>query len=276
MAIHPSAVIDSKAQIDPSVEIGPHCVIDANVSIAAGCRLYQGVFLTGWTEIGEGCVLHPGAIVGHEPQDTDYQGERTICRIGRRTILREYVTIHRATGEGNETVVGEDCFFLAGSHVAHNCSVGSHVTLVNHALLGGHVHLADRVTLGGGAMVHQFVRVGELSMIAGLARVRQDVPPFAMVDSEGQVAGLNRVGLRRAGFSRETVRAIREAYRTLYAAGEGAGSLIPRLEATLGDGPERRLFEFVRSGSKRGLAGRSVRSEVPPIGESRVREPDAP
>lgn len=274
MAIHASAIIDSKAQIDSSVDVGPYCVIDANVRVAAGCRLFHGVYLTGWTEIGEGCVLHPGVIVGHVPQDTDYRGERTGCRVGARTILREYVTIHRASGEGNETVVGTDCFLLGGSHLAHNCSVGNHVTLVNQVLLAGHVHVADRVTMGGGAMVHQFVRIGELSMIAGQARVRQDVPPFALIDSVGDVAGLNRVGMRRAGFSRENVRAVREAYRTLYATGESPGALVPRLEATVGDGPERRVLDFMKHDSKRGLAARCDRRESVPIDEASVRKPD--
>ncbi len=257
MAIHPTAIIDSKAEIDGSVEVGPFCVIDGNVRIAAGCRLYPSVYLTGWTTIEEDCVLHPGVIVGHEPQDVGFQGGRSFCRIGRGTILRENVSVHRGTKPESETVVGEDCFLLGGAHVAHNCVLGNRVTMINNVLLAGHVEIGDAVTLGGAAMVHQFVRIGALAMITGNARVRMDIPPYAIVTLKGHVAGLNRVGLRRAGFSREDSAAIREAYRIIYADGATAGDVAERI-AALGDAPPLgTLAAFLRGESRRGLAGRS-------------------
>lgn len=257
MAIHPSAIIDPNAELDSTVEVGPFCVIEGNVRVGAGTRLYQGVYLTGWTEIGENCELHPGAIVGHDPQDTKYDGARTYCRVGRGTILREYVTIHRGTTPESETVVGEDCFLLGGSHVAHNCSVGDRVTLINNVLLGGHVTVGDRATLGGGAIVHQFVHIGELAMVAGGARVIQDILPFALTSVEGRVAGLNRIGLRRAGMSREDIEAIRDAFRVLLERGLSTAEACERLAREPPCEPRDRLLRFVRGESRRGLAGRS-------------------
>lgn len=260
VAIHPTAIIDPKAEIDAGVEIGPFCVIDGNVRVAGGCRLYQGVYLAGWTTVEENCVLHPGVIVGHEPQDTHFKGERSFCRIGRGTILREYVTVHRGTIPESETVIGEECFLLGGSHVAHNCALGNRVTLINDVLLAGHVEIGNDATLGGKAAVHQFARIGELAMVAGNARVVMDVPPFALTDTAGKVAGLNRVGMKRSGMSREDLHAIRQAYRTIYATGQSqtdAAALIA--ETNDGSSAVARLVAFLRAESRRGLAGRSKR-----------------
>lgn len=268
MAIHPTAVIDSKAELDSTVEVGPFCVIEGNVRVAAGCRLYPGVYLTGWTEIGEDCTLHPNVIVGHEAQDIKYGGERTYCRVGRGTILRESVTIHRGSEPESCTVVGEKCFLLAGSHVGHNATVGNRVTMINNVLIGGHAHIADAVTLGGTAGVHQFVRVGELAMVAGAARVCQDIPPFALIGVDGRVAGLNRVGLRRAGFEQAQVAEIRDVFRVLYASGKSMSAAIEELAARDTSGPTRTLVEFLKEKSRRGLAGRSRSSQAPDCSEA--------
>ncbi len=257
MAIHPTATIDRKAELDGSVEVGPYCVIDGHVRVAAGCRLYHNVYLTGWTEIGEGCELHPGAIVGHLPQDTKFSGERSYCRIGRRTVLREYVTVHRGTVPESETAIGEECFLLVGSHVAHNCMLGRGVTLINNVLLGGYVQVGDTATLGGASVVHQFVRIGELAMVAGSARVVQDVLPFALVGLDGRIAGLNRVGLRRAQFSQEQIKVVREAYRALFASGLPQQEAIARLENEPTSPTREKIISFLQGISKRGIAGRT-------------------
>lgn len=256
MAIHPTAIIDPKAELDGSVEVGPFCVIDGHVRVAAGCRLYSGVYLTGWTEIGEDCELHPYVIVGHAPQDTKYNGERSYCRIGRGTILREHVTIHRGTTPESATVVGEDCFLLGGVHVGHNGVIGRHVTLVNNVLLGGHAEIEDRAMLGGGAVVHQFVRIGELAMVAGHARITMDIVPFALTDPAGRIAGLNRVGLRRAGIPPEHLKEIRNAYRVLFASRLSLPQAVERVAAEAQSPPVRRLARFLQRDSRRGLAGR--------------------
>jgi len=269
MPIHPTAIIDPRAELDGSVTIGPFCVIEGHVELGANCRLFQGVYVTGWTKLGADCELHPGVIVGHSPQDTKYKGERSYCRIGRGTILRENVSIHRGTEPESETVVGENCFLLGGSHVGHNCRLGDRVTLINNALLAGHVEVGSDVTLGGGAGVHQFVRIGELAMITGNARVPKDVVPFAMLGPEGRIVGLNRVGLRRAEFTRENTAAIREAYRALFDSSGLFAERVARLEGLAASAPPvARLVEFVRAPSKRGLAGRSRR-------RAGVAEPEA-
>lgn len=265
LSIHPTAIIDRKAELDGSVEIGPYCVIEGNVQVAAGCRLYHGVYLTGWTRIEENCVLHPGVIVGHEPQDTKYGGRRSYCRVGRGTILREYVTIHRGNAEDTETSVGEECFLLAGTHVGHNCVVGDRVTLVNNVLLGGFVEIGDGATLGGQTVAHQFVRIGELVMVAGFARVTRDVVPFAMTNTRGDVAGINRIGMRRAGISQDDMRQIREVYRTVFARGNSFEQAVTRLASSGASGPCARLVLFLTAESKRGVAGRSRRDTLEAI-----------
>jgi UDP-N-acetylglucosamine acyltransferase len=257
--IHPTAVVSPKAEIDPSVEVGPYSVIDSHVRIAAGCRLMHHVYVTGWTSIGEGCTLHPGVVVGHEPQDIKYKGERTFCRVGARNIFREYVTVHRGTTPESETVIGDDCFLLAGSHIGHNCLVGSRVTMVNNALLAGHVEVADQVTLGGAAAVHQFVRVGRLSMIGGHARVPMDVLPFAMVDEGGRIAGVNTIGMRRAGIAREDILEVRAAYRTILSSPGGFREGVNRLLASTLSPVGSELTAFLQAPTKRGFAGKSRR-----------------
>ncbi len=260
MPIHPTAIVDPSAELDGSVTVGPYCIVEGHVRIEAKCRLYHNVYVTGWTKIGPDCELHPGVVVGHSPQDTKYKGERSYCRIGRGTILREYVTIHRGTVPESATVIGEECFFLGGSHVGHNCTVGNRVTLINNALLAGHVEIGDTATVGGAAGIHQFVRIGELAMIAGAGRIRLDIVPFALTDAEGHIAGLNRVGLRRAGLPRDHVEDIRKAFRCLFSTAAPFENRMEQLAGSVRTPPGRRLLEFVRSTGKRGLAGRSRRT----------------
>ncbi len=264
MAIHPTAIIDPKAELDADVEIGPYCVIEANVQVGAGCRLYHGVYLTGWTTIGENCELHPGCIVGHTPQDIKYGGERSFCRVGSNNIIREYVTIHRGTVPESETRIGDRCFLLAGAHVAHNCVVGNGVTIINNASLSGHVTVGDRVTVGGDVGVHQFVRIGTLAMIAGTACLHMDIVPFALVDIPGRVVGINRVGLRRAELPPEDVLEVRESFRTLYRSSMRWNDAVAKLADTVKTPSGKELVEFLQGETKRGYAGRSrSRSHAP-------------
>ena len=257
MSIHPTAIVSSHAEIHPSAEIGPYCVIDSDVRIESGCRLYQQVYVTGWTTIEPNVELHPGAVIGHTPQDIKHTGGRSFCRIGRGTIVREYASVHRGTMPESQTIVGANCFLLGNSHVAHNCRIGDGVTLINNVLLGGHVEIGPGAVLGGAVAVHQFVRIGERAMIAGVARVPMDVPPFALIDAQGRVAGLNRVGMRRAGMSREEMDDIRSLYRLLY----GRGTQFSGAAQSLGDYAKteagRRLAQFLRGESRRGIAGSS-------------------
>ena len=257
MSIHPTAVVDPKAELDSSVEVGPFCVIEKHVRVAAGCRLYQGVFLTGWTSIGENCELHPGCVVGHAPQDTKYGGQRTFCRIGKGNVIREYVTIHRGTVPESETVIGDDCFLLAGSHIGHNCAIGNGVTLINNVMLAGHVTIEDRAIISGGAGVHQFVRIGSLAMVGGNAGVQMDIVPFALVDRSGRIAGVNRIGLRRADTPQEDIHEIREWYRCLFDSGLSISAAVEKFVETVRTPCGKKLSDFLRGESKRGFAGRS-------------------
>ena len=186
-------------------------------------------------------------------------GKTMIPEIGQGTILREYVTIHRGTVPESETVVGEGCFLLAGSHVGHNCRLGNYVTLINNALLAGYVEVGERATVSGGAGVHQFARIGELAMVSGNARVSMDIVPFALVDGDGRIVGLNRVGLRRANVPREDVADIRAAFRTLFGSKLPFREVIERVTREVRTLCGRRLVQFLQATSQRGIAGGSRR-----------------
>ncbi|MBI4279455.1 MAG: acyl-ACP--UDP-N-acetylglucosamine O-acyltransferase, partial [Armatimonadetes bacterium] len=181
------------------------------------------------------------------PQDRAYRGEPTGVVIGDRNIIREYATIHRASGEGNRTIVGSDNFFMAVAHVAHNCRIGNHVTLVNFTGLAGHVQIDDHAFLGGGCIVHQFTRIGRLAICGAHCKVVQDIPPFALVDGvPARVHGINRIGLQRVGVGPESRRAIKEAYRFLYLSGLNTTQAVARIEEELGGDPEvRHLLAFL-------------------------------
>lgn len=255
MSIHPTAIIDRHARIDGSADIGPFCVIEAHVAIGPRCRLWQNVYVTGWTTIDESCELHPGVVIGHTPQDIKHKGERSYCRIGARNIIREYTTIHRGTGEDTATEVGDDNFILGGVHIGHNCVVGNRVTMVNGSKLAGHCTVADRVTFGGDAIVHQFVRIGELAMIGAGAPVAMDVPPYMLVDHDGKLIGLNSVGLRRAGFPREELMALRRAFHALFRGGRGFRQAVEELAGQSATPAQEALVAFLRAPSRRGVLG---------------------
>ena len=257
MPIHPTAIVDPRAKIEPTARVGPFCIIEGEVEIGPGCRLLHGVYVTGWTTIGADCEIHPHVILGHSPQDIKYHGERSYCRIGRGCIIRENASVHRGTIPDSEPVVGAWCLLLGGSHVGHNCRVGNRVTLINNVLLAGHVTVEDCVTIGGATAVHQFVRIGELAMVAGGARVVMDVPPFALTDPQGRVAGLNRIGLRRNGYGHEELTALREAYRTLYGGRAEFRDSVQELASKASTPATRKLLRFLETPTRRGITGRS-------------------
>ena len=253
MTIDPTAIIDSRAQIDPMATIGPYCVIDGPVRV--GPRTIVGPFvqLIGHTDIGSDCRIHAGAVVGDLPQDRTFSGGVSYCRIGDGTILREHVTVHRGTAPESATVLGQRCFIMAGAHIGHNCQVGDDVMLINGALLGGYVEVGCKAMVSGNVGVHQFVRIGELAMIGGLTMVTQDVPPFFMLDNRGLCVGINRVGLRRAGLSREECEEAKAAYRVLCRMPGGLSQAIAKLEATVQTRTGRTILEFLSAPSKRGI-----------------------
>ena len=253
MRIHPTAIIDTKAEIESDVEIGAYVVIDGQVKISRGTRVMAHAYLTGWTEIGENNQIHPGAALGGPPQDKAYRGQETYLRIGANNVIREYVQIHRGTAEGSATVVGSDNFLMATSHVGHNCRLGDGVTLANGALLGGYVEVGDHVFISGNCVVHQFVRIGAYALMRGLSATSRDVPPYAIVDWQHTVRGVNVIGLKRAGFDEARIRAIRRAFRILFRQGRNlALALKEAQESDKASHDVAALLDFIRA-SKRGV-----------------------
>ncbi|MGE0680199.1 MAG: acyl-ACP--UDP-N-acetylglucosamine O-acyltransferase [Candidatus Binatia bacterium] len=216
MPIHPTALIDLRADIHPDAQIGPYVVVDGQVRVGPGTKVMAHAVLTGNTEIGEENEIHMGAVIGHVPQDVAYSGAPTFLKIGHRNIIREHSQIHRGTKEGSTTVIGNDNFFMHHSHVAHNCQIGNLTIIAGGALLAGYVQVDDRAFVSGNCVVHQFVRIGTLAILRGLSRTSRDVPPFCIMDGTHTVRGLNVIGLRRAGFDRERIRALRKVYSRLF------------------------------------------------------------
>jgi UDP-N-acetylglucosamine acyltransferase len=219
--IHPTAIVERGAELADGVEIGPFCTVGPRAVLAEGVKLISHVSIAGNTHIGARTVIYPFAAMGHPPQDLKYKGEDTRLRVGADNIIRESVTFHLGTIPGrSETIVGNKGFFMAGSHVGHDCVIGNGVVLGNHVPIGGVASIDDFVILGGTAAVHQFCRIGKYAFIGGGAPVVGDVIPFGMVDNHGRLHGLNLIGLKRRGFGRETINDLRAAYRELFL-GEG-------------------------------------------------------
>lgn len=252
--IHPTAIIDPQAELGEGVKVGPYAVIGPHVRIGAGTEIMSHVVIDGWTTIGEECRFFPFSVIGSEPQDLKFQGEKSYVIIGERSVFRESVTVSRATGEEEETRIGSDCLFQANTHIAHNCVVGNFVIMSNCAGLAGHVIVEDRVVIGGMAGVHQFVKVGRNCMIGGLAKVVQDIPPFVIVDGQpARCIGLNSVGLSRAGISEPVRRELKKAFRFLYRSGLNLGQAIAVMEQELDSSEEVEHFlRFLRN-AERGI-----------------------
>jgi UDP-N-acetylglucosamine acyltransferase len=255
-SIHPTACVERGAEIAEDVEIGPYCVVGPHVAIGPGCRLLAHVHVTGHTSVGAGTAIYPFASLGTPPQSTRYRGGPTRLVIGRQCDIRESVTMNIGTEDGGGvTEVGERGFYMANSHVGHDCRVGREAVFANGATLGGHCIVGDHVFIGGLSAVHQFSRIGSHAMIAGLTGVRADVIPFGFViGSVGQLAGLNAVGMKRREFSHQSIHAVRKAYRMLFF-GEGTfASRIDVVEAELGgDAAVAAILAFVRDGGSRPL-----------------------
>ncbi len=258
MAIHPTAIIDPNAELDPTAEIGPYVIIEGPVRIGAETRVRGHAHLSGWTEIGERCDIYPFTSVGNLPQDFHYTGERSYCRIGNEVIIREGVTIHRGTQPESATVVGDGCFLLATSHIAHNCRLGARVKVHNMAALAGHVEVDDEATISAYAAAHQFVRIGKLAFLAGQGRIGMDVPPFMIAYGDSTIVQHNVIGMRRAGYDRAALQDIRQAYRTLYRSGLTFRKAVARLAETVRTDAGRTLLAFVQLESKRGYCGSST------------------
>jgi UDP-N-acetylglucosamine acyltransferase len=254
--IHPSAIVHPNAKIAKSVDIGPYCVVGEHVTIGARAKLLAHVVVTGRTAIGDETVIHPFASIGAPSQDRKAEeGEVAYTTIGARTVIREYVSIHRGTAEaGGRTTVGDDCLILAYSHVAHNCRVGDNVTMSNLAQLAGHVVVEDHALIGAMAGIHQFVRIGRYSFVGGYSKLGRDLPPYFLCDGNPpEVYGLNAVGLRRAGFSREALTELKDAYKTIYQSDKNVSQAIAALRDSVATNEGRTLLAFLEADSERGI-----------------------
>ncbi len=255
VVIHPTAVVSSAAELGDGVEIGPYCLVEAGASIGANTILKAFVSVHGSVSIGTNCRIYEYTAVGGDPQDHNYKGEASRVRIGNDNLIRENVTINRATGEGCETIVGNGCFIMDGVHIAHNVRLGNHITIANKVGISGFVTVDDFTVFGGMAGLHQFVRIGSYCMIGGMYRVSKDVPHYTLASGEPlRLSGLNSVGLKRAGFSSETRREIRAFYRELYNRDKlFTRSLSDMLAKKASCSPEiQRILEFYE-GTKRGV-----------------------
>ena len=217
--IHKTAIVDSKAKISSSVNIGPYCVIGPNVEINENVKIHSHVNISGNTKIGKGNKIYPFASIGNDPQDLKYNGEETKLIIGDNNKIREYVTINPGTeGGGGLTKIGNDCLFMISSHVAHDCQVGNNVIIANNVPLGGHAIIEDNVVIGGNSAVQQFTRIGKMAMVGGMTGVLHDVIPYGLsIGNRNYLQGLNLIGLRRANFNNKDILGLTEAYKEIFA-----------------------------------------------------------
>jgi UDP-N-acetylglucosamine acyltransferase len=232
--IHPTALIAPEADLADDSEVGPFVVIEGRVRIGPGCLIRPYVHLIGPLSMGRNNKVYTGAVLGEQPQHMKYAGEPTWVEIGDGNTFRENVTVHRGTTHSWKTRIGNGNFFMAGSHVAHDCHIGNRCILANGALLGGHCVLEDNVYLSGNAAVHQFVRVGRLALLSGLSATSKDVPPFLIQESLNNVAGVNVVGMRRAGMTGTQIDAVRRAFHILFREGQTVPSAVAQVERELG------------------------------------------
>ena len=250
--IHPSAIVDSAVDLGAEVRVGPYAVIESGCVIGDYCEVSAHAVLCKGTLMGPRNQIGHGAVIGAEPQDYGYKGGRTWVEIGSGNKIREYATIHRASLEGTATSIGNDNFLMGGVHVGHDVDIGNRAILANNTLLGGHVKVDDGAFLGGATIVHQHTRIGRLAITRGGTRLGKDVPPFFMATDTNEVSGINRIGLRRAGFSHETRRAIQAAFDLLYRSNLNVTQALAELEQKFHLPEIAQLVEFIRS-SKRGI-----------------------
>lgn len=256
VAVHPTAVLAPGVELEPGVTVGPYAVLGGRVHVGAGTRIGPHVVIEGETAIGRECQIHAQAVVGTAPQDLKYRGEATRLTVGDRCVIREFASVNRGTvGGGGHTVLGNGVVIMTSAHVAHDCTLRDGVILANQATLAGHVVLEDHVIVGGITGIHQFCRVGRHAFVGACSAVLQDVAPFIKVmGNRAKPYGLNAVGLRRHGFTREALRALQRAYRLLFNAGLNTSQALERIPAEVPPTPEvDYLVEFIKR-SQRGIS----------------------
>lgn len=251
--VAPTARIDAGARIGAQCAVGEFCVIEADVEIGAFCSLEPYVFVKRWTSMGERNAVSAGTVLGTDPLDKNFRGDRSYLTIGNGNTIREHYTISRGTQPESTTAIGDENYIMTSGHIAHNCKIGNRTVIASCALVAGHVEIEDQAFISGGVVIHQYSKIGRLAMIGGNTRVNLDVPPYLLC-SEFNVAarGLNLVGLKRAGFTHAEVSALKAAYRILYRSGLKLVEALARIEAELDSPHTRHLVAFARA-SQRGI-----------------------
>jgi UDP-N-acetylglucosamine acyltransferase len=253
MSIAPTARIDPRASIAPDATIGDYCVIESDVVIGAGCRLEPYVYVKRWTTLGEANEISAGTVLGTDPLDKNFTGERSYLRIGNRNKIREHYTISRGTKPESVTEIGDDNYIMTSGHIAHNCKIGNRTVICSCALVAGHVEVEDGAFISGGVVIHQFSKIGELAMIGGNTRVNSDVPPYMLCsDFNAAVKGLNVVGLKRAGLRHSDIAPLKKAYQILFRSRLKLEEALRRIEAECATAHTRHLVDFIRR-SERGI-----------------------
>jgi len=253
--IHPTAIVDAEAEIDENVEIGPYAIVRGNVSIGANCVIGPHATIEPYVDIGPGCQIFQYASIGAVPQAVRFKGEKSYLKIGRNSIIREFATLNRGTEfGGGVTEVGEENFLMAYTHIAHDCKTGKGVILANNATLAGHITLGDYVIVGGLVAIHQFVRIGDYGYIGGKAAVVKDIPPYVIAAGDrASLHGLNKVGLKRHGFSQNALFQLKKAYRIIFRIGLTVNEAVERVLAEVENTPEvLNLVDFIKS-TQRGI-----------------------
>ena len=262
MSIHPTAVVDPAAVIGDHVTIGPFAFIDRDTQLGDDCVIGPHSVILRYTSLGRGCRVHACAVLGDLPQDLAFKDEPSYVKIGEHCVLREGVTIHRGTKADTSTVLGDNCFLMANSHLGHNVRLGDGVIIANGALLAGYVEVGERAFISGNVVIHQFVRIGRLSMLSGCSGIGKDVPPFCTTVGvcRNRIAGLNVVGLRRAGIGPEERQAIRRAFKILYRSGLNVSQALERIQKEFTQPAVQEFCAFIEA-SKRGICGISAEGE---------------
>lgn len=251
MSIHPTALIDSSARIAEDVSIGPFCIIEAGVEIESGCEISARVSIKTGVHLGANCKVCENTVLGGLGQHVCPPGPPGGIKIGANNTFREFCTVHRSIKEDGFTQVGSGNYFMAGAHIAHDCVVGDNNIMANNVLLGGHVHVGDHSFVSGGVAVHQFCAIGSYAMVGGQAHITRDVPPFVTVDGlTSRVAGINRVGLRRSGFSSAQISRLKDAYSVIYRQGNTWKDVLETLRTQFNQGEESLLYDMLSSSSR--------------------------
>jgi UDP-N-acetylglucosamine acyltransferase len=260
--IHPTAIVDARAEIGPGTVIGPYAVIEGPVVVGANNEIQAHAIITGDVQVGTGNLIGYGSVIGGLPQDFGFdRNSSTRIEIGDNNVVREHCTVHRGSKPGTATVIGSHNMFMVGVHLGHNALIGNYAVLANNVLLGGYVHVGDRAFLGGAAVFHQNVRIGPVAMVAGSAAISKDIPPFSIAVGMNSIVGINVVGLRRAGFGAALRTEVKKAHELLYHSGFKITEAIAQAAETTWSAPIQEFWEFVRS-SKRGVCAFARFSDI--------------